>query len=126
MWFEGAIAVTGHLKLDVTVYRANGLGTLAIARISGVLTMGCMFGIAEMGVHFRVEDALGDTFGQLLEQTTFAEIIFEAGAALEQLVDEIVWYWHSVVPFNRLVRMPLTQFFTLSRLKSGSMAAISS
>ncbi|MGY3961337.1 hypothetical protein [Aeromonas popoffii] len=72
--------------------------------------MGGMLGIAEMGVHFRVEDTLSDTLGQLLEQTTFAENIFRAGAALEQQVDKIVWYWHSVVPFNRLVRMPLTQF----------------
>jgi hypothetical protein len=120
LWLEGAIVVTRHPKLDVTVHRANGLGTLAIARVAGVLAMGCMLGIAEMGAHFRVGDALGDTLGQLLEQTTFAENIFRAGAALAQLVDKIVWYWHSVVPFNRLLRMPLTQsqFFTSSKMQT--------
>lgn len=64
LWLEGAIAITGHLKFDVTVHRANGLGTLAIAIVAGVLALGCVLGIAEMVVHFRIEDALGDTLGQ--------------------------------------------------------------
>jgi len=115
LWLEGAITVAGHLELDITMHRANGLWALAIARVAGVLALGRMLGIAEMGVHFRVEDTLGDTLGQLLEQTTFAENIFGAGAALEQLVNESVWYWHSAVPFNRLVRMPLTQFILHTR-----------
>jgi hypothetical protein len=56
-----------------------------------------------------------------LVKTTFAENIFGVEAALEQLVDEIVWYWHSVVPFNRLVRMPLTQIFYRLRRHDASL-----
>ncbi len=78
---EGAIAITGHLQLDIPVNRAHRLAAFAIAGVAGVLAIARVLGIAQVSGHLSIKGSFGDTLSQLFEQAALAEDVFRTGAA---------------------------------------------